>query len=127
MQNLRGKLLFSILLGLVVFAGLFLYADVSDVAESLSDFNWALLPLILALTTVNYLFRFLKWQYYLRLIQVRGLSTRDSFLIFFSGMGMVKKIRRLRCVGCSNYRVRVLASSTSISSEFIQNSLAACV
>ena len=88
-QNLRGKLLFSLLLGLVVFAGLFLYADFRDVGRSLSDFNWALLPLILALTTVNYLFRFVKWQYYLRLIEVRGLSTRDSFLIFFSGLGMV--------------------------------------
>ena len=88
-QNLRGKLLFSLLLGLVVFAGLFLYADFRDVGRSLSDFNWALLPLILVLTTVNYLFRFVKWQYYLRLIEVRGLSTRDSFLIFFSGLGMV--------------------------------------
>jgi uncharacterized protein (TIRG00374 family) len=41
------------------------------------------------LTTANYAFRFVKWQYYLRLIGVRGLATRDSFLIFFSGLGMV--------------------------------------
>ena len=31
----------------------------------------------------------MKWEYYLRLIGVRGLSKRDSFLIFFSGLGMV--------------------------------------
>ena len=88
-QNLRGKLLFSLLLGLVVFVGLFLYADFREVGRSLGDFNWALLPLILVLTTMNYLFRFAKWQYYLRLIGVRGLARRDSFLIFFSGLGMV--------------------------------------
>ena len=88
-QNLRGKLLISLLLGIVVFAGLTFYADFSDVLHSLSDFNWALLPLILLLTTANYAFRFVKWQYYLRLIGVRGLATRDSFLIFFSGLGMV--------------------------------------
>lgn len=88
-QNLRGKLLISLLLGILVFAGLTFYADFSDVLNSLGEFQWALLPLILLLTTGNYAFRFVKWQYYLRLIGVRGLSTRDSFLIFFSGLGMV--------------------------------------
>ena len=88
-QNLRGKLLISLLLGLVVLAGLLFYADFQDVAQSLTHFNWTLLPLILVLTTANYAFRFVKWEYYLRLIGVRGLSKKDSFLVFFSGMGMV--------------------------------------
>ena len=89
LQNLRGKLMISLLLGVVVFAGLSIYADISDVLRSLSEFNWALLPLIFALTSMNYVFRFVKWEYYLRLIGVRGLSKRDSFLVFFSGLGMV--------------------------------------
>ena len=89
LQNLRGKLLISILLGIVVFGGLLFYADFSDVLESASEFNWALLPLILGLTLVNYLLRYIKWEYYLRLIGVRGLAKWDSFLIFFSGLGMV--------------------------------------
>ncbi len=88
-QNLRGKLLISLLLGLLVFAGLTLYADVRDLARSIGEFNWALLPLILVLTSMNYVFRFVKWEYYLRLIGVRGFAKRDSFLIFFSGLGMV--------------------------------------
>lgn len=89
LQNLRGKLLLSLLLGLVVFAGLTFYADFQAVWRSLGDFNWSLVPLILTLTTGNYLFRFVKWEYYLRLIGVRDLSRRDSFLVFFSGLGMV--------------------------------------
>ena len=88
-QNLRGKLLLSVLLGVVVYAGVTFFVDYNDVASSLADFNWALLPLILGLTTMNYLFRFAKWEYYLRIIGVEGLSRRDSFLIFFSGLGMV--------------------------------------
>src|SRR3989304_5754708 len=88
-QSLRGKLLLSLLLGLVVFAGLTFYADFREVGRSLSEFRWELLPLILVLTTMNYVFRFVKWEYYLRLIGVRGLSKRDSFLVFFSGLGMV--------------------------------------
>ena len=89
LQALRNRLLFSLLLGLAVFAGLSFYADFREVGRSLGEFNWALLPLILLLTAGNYVFRFVKWQYYLRLIGVRGLSTLDSFLIFFSGLGMV--------------------------------------
>jgi len=89
LQTLRNRLLVSILLGIAVFAGLSIYADFRDVLHSLSEFNWALLPLILFLTTLNYLLRFVKWEYYLRLIGVRGLSKRDSFLVFFSGLGMV--------------------------------------
>jgi uncharacterized protein (TIRG00374 family) len=89
LQTLRNRLLISLLLGVVVFAGLSIYADLHDVLRSLSEFNWALLPLILALTSMNYVFRFVKWEYYLRLIGVRGLSKRDSFLVFFSGLGMV--------------------------------------
>ncbi len=88
-ETLRGKLLLSLLLGVVVFAGLTFYADFREVGESFSEFNWALLPLILLLTTGNYAFRFVKWEYYLHLIGVRGLSKRDSFLVYFSGLGMV--------------------------------------
>jgi uncharacterized protein (TIRG00374 family) len=38
---------------------------------------------------VNYAFRFVKWEYYLRRIEVTDLPKRESFLVFFSGMGMV--------------------------------------
>ncbi len=87
--NLRNRLLFSLLLGVVVYAGISFYSDFRELARSLGDFNWPLLPFILALTCVNYLVRFVKWDYYLRLIGVRDLPKRDSFLIFFSGLGMV--------------------------------------
>jgi uncharacterized protein (TIRG00374 family) len=37
---------------------------------------------------LNYVLRFLKWQYYLRLSNVEGLSRRMSALIFLSGFSM---------------------------------------
>jgi uncharacterized protein (TIRG00374 family) len=88
-RNLRSRLLISLVFGIVVYAGLSFYGDFRDVLRSLSDFNWALLPVVLALTSANYVLRWLKWEYYLRIIGVRGLAKRDSFLIFFSGLGMV--------------------------------------
>src|SRR3989304_1086964 len=89
LQKLRGRLLLSLLLGAGVFVGLSAYADFSDVVEVLGDFQWALLPAILALTCINYLLRFVKWDFYLHQIGVRDLPKRDSFLMFFSGLAMV--------------------------------------
>jgi uncharacterized protein (TIRG00374 family) len=82
-------LLISLLLGALVFAGLSAYADFSAVADSLGDFRWQYLPLVLLLVSCNYVLRFLKWQYYLRLIGVEGFPLRDSALTYFSGLGMV--------------------------------------
>ncbi len=88
-RQLRGKILLSLILGVLVVAGLSLVADAQKLAGTLGGFAWRLTPLILGLTLFNYALRFLKWQYYLRLIGVRGLSTRDSFGIFFSSFTMV--------------------------------------
>ncbi len=35
----------------------------------------------------NFILRFLKWHYYLRILKV-NISTKDSFMIFFSGLAM---------------------------------------
>ncbi len=88
LANFRGKLLVSVLLGIIVFAALLAYGDFSRVVTDFREFRWELLPLILAVTLGNYALRFLKWQYYLRQIGVAGLSRLDSFLIYFSGLGM---------------------------------------
>lgn len=87
--RLRGKILLSLGFGLAVIAALSIVADVNKLAATLRHFNWQLTPLILGLTLFNYALRFLKWQYYLRLIGVRDLPPRDSAGIFFSSFTMV--------------------------------------
>jgi uncharacterized protein (TIRG00374 family) len=89
LDKLRGHLMISLVLGAAVFIGLSAYADFSDVIDGLGRFKWQYLPIVLALTSVNYVLRFFKWQYYLKTIGVTGFSTRDSALVYFSGLGMV--------------------------------------
>lgn len=71
--------------------GVLLYVVVSiwllSGKHELANFNWAYLPLLLALSLGNYGFRFLKWQYYLRTLAIK-LPFRDSLLIFMSGLGL---------------------------------------
>jgi len=87
-SNIRNRVLVSMLLGILVFAALLAYGDFQEVAESIGEFNWWLLPIILIVTCGNYGLRFVKWEYYLRRIGVVGLDRLDSFLIYFSGLGM---------------------------------------
>jgi uncharacterized protein (TIRG00374 family) len=87
--RIRNRLLISMLFGVVVYAGLSAYGDFREVGRSFGDFRWELMPLILLVTCGNYGLRFAKWEYYLRHIGVRDLSRINSFLIFFSGLGMV--------------------------------------
>jgi uncharacterized protein (TIRG00374 family) len=85
---LRNRLLISMLLGIIVFALLLAYGDFQAVVESFGEFQWWLFPIILLVTCGNYGLRFLKWEYYLRQIGVAGLDRYDSFLVYFSGLGM---------------------------------------
>ncbi len=86
--SLRGKLILGLVLGLVVVAGLAVYADFSKMLAVLRGFNWWLVPPILIFTLFNYALRFLKWDVYLRLIGATGVPKKDSLLIFLSGMAM---------------------------------------
>jgi uncharacterized protein (TIRG00374 family) len=89
LEKLRGRLLVSLVLGAVVFIGLSAYADFSDVIDGLGKFKWEYLPLVLLLTSGNYVLRFVKWQFYLKTIGVEDFPAKDSALVYFAGLGMV--------------------------------------
>jgi uncharacterized protein (TIRG00374 family) len=88
-KTLRGKIFASVLIGLAVIIAISLFSDLSAVGRDLGDFAWALLPAILGLTVLNYLLRWLKWEYYLRRLSLGdGVSQLDSGLIFTAGLVM---------------------------------------
>ncbi len=79
----------GILIGVIVVVGIVLIIDAGALSRALRDFDWRLLPFVLGLTLLNYFMRFVKWQYYLRLLDVTTLSRRDSLMIFLAGFTMV--------------------------------------
>jgi uncharacterized protein (TIRG00374 family) len=82
---LRGKLMIGIGLGAFVYLALIIYSDWDRTSAAFAKFNWLWFPVILALTFTNYLFRFLKWDSYLRRLDIRIKKT-DSMIIFLSGL-----------------------------------------
>lgn len=64
-----------------------IYVDYEKVVSSFKNFNWYLIPILLLLSLGNYVSRFFKWEYYLKIIDVK-LHKLDSLSIFMSGLIM---------------------------------------
>ena len=75
------------MLAVAVFLGLGLYADFGSLGEELASFRWELFPLALALTALNYLLRFWRWQRYLARVDVH-VPWGGSLAIFAAGLTM---------------------------------------
>jgi uncharacterized protein (TIRG00374 family) len=88
METIKSKVVLGLLLGVIVIVGLALAADLPHVLGAVERFEWAWLPLILGLTSFNYLLRFGKWHYYLQQMGIDNITWADSLKVFLSGFSM---------------------------------------
>lgn len=84
-HKLGRRLLLGLLAGVAVYAGIAIWADGRKVAETLFALPLWVLPAACALSFLNYVIRFAKWQRYCKLLDIQ-LETGTSFLIYLSGM-----------------------------------------
>ena len=85
--DIKRKIWLSIISGIIILVGISIFSDAKALIGTLADFNYGLLPIILLLAPLNYIFRYLKWHYYLRLIGV-NVDFKENIIIFFSGFSM---------------------------------------
>jgi uncharacterized protein (TIRG00374 family) len=76
------------ILAVVVFLGLLVAGDGAAVAAALSRVSLETVLLVFGLVTVSYGIRFLKWAYYLRVLDIE-VPLRANLLTFFSGLMLV--------------------------------------
>lgn len=74
-------------IGIIVLAIVMMLSDFSAVIKILSKINLKILPLILILAPLNYLLRYVKWNYYLRQVGL-DLPPAVNRAIFVSGLSM---------------------------------------
>ena len=86
-QKIRNRIFISIALAALIYLAFMINADFEKVLSSFQEFNWLLLPILLLLSFGNYISRFFKWEYYLKIIEVK-LHKLDSLSIFLSGLIM---------------------------------------
>ena len=86
----RSKIILSFLFGLAVVAALAILGDFNQMVKVLTNFQWALIVPILLLTLANYVLRFLKWHYYLKVVKngAERIKPGDSAVVFVGGMSM---------------------------------------
>ncbi|QEK13254.1 flippase-like domain-containing protein [Crassaminicella thermophila] len=85
--KIKKGLFISLIIGIIVFAGLSIYSDINDLINVFVAFKYHYIPLILLLAPLNYFFRYIKWTYYLNLINVK-INKKDNLFIFLSGLCM---------------------------------------
>lgn len=87
-DKLKRRFVYGLVFGIAVVAAITLLGDGPALLHTLARFEWDLLPLIVLLTLGNYLLRFLKWQLFLRWLDIGPIERRTSFGIFLSGLSM---------------------------------------
>lgn len=84
LERLGRRLLVPLGLGVLVVLGLVLTAKPRQLLDSFHRFDLRLLPWVLALSLVNYGLRFVRWEAYLRKLEVR-LGRGKSLAVFLVG------------------------------------------
>jgi uncharacterized protein (TIRG00374 family) len=83
-QNIR-RVLYAMLLAVVVLGAFAVWSGVGKIGAALAAFGWWAFFAACALAFGNYILRFLKWEFYLSRLAIRGIPKVDSFLTFLSG------------------------------------------
>lgn len=86
-RKLKKNIFIGVIIGIIVFAGMSIYSDFNQLIKVFTSFDYRYIPLILILAPLNYCFRFIKWSYYLKQIDVH-VPLKDNLLIFLSGLSM---------------------------------------
>lgn len=85
MKNNIRRIVYAMLLGVVVYGGFAVYSGVDKIREALGHYRYVTFFIACAFAFGNYVLRFLKWEFYLSRLDVRGVGKVDSFLTFLSG------------------------------------------
>jgi uncharacterized protein (TIRG00374 family) len=88
MKRIVSRLVAGVVVGVAVYVGFSIWADVGRVGEALRAFRWRFAALACLLAAANYGVRFLRWQYYLRRVGVVTVSPRDSLQVFLAGFAL---------------------------------------
>jgi uncharacterized protein (TIRG00374 family) len=73
------------LIAVFVYGGFAVWSGVGKMGAELARFEWWTFGAACALALANYFVRWLKWEFYLARLAVRGVGRADGLLIFLSG------------------------------------------
>lgn len=84
----KNRFWLIILFAVAVYLLMGVYANFSDLLNALEEFNWIFLPVMLVLVSAGYFIRFIKWNFFLKNVDVH-LPIKENLFVFFSGLSMI--------------------------------------
>jgi uncharacterized protein (TIRG00374 family) len=85
MSRTTRRVIAVMLLAVGIYGVAALYSGVGKIGASLGHYAWWTFAAACGLAFLNYVLRFLKWEYYLSVLEIRGIPKGESFLTFLSG------------------------------------------
>jgi glycosyltransferase 2 family protein len=87
MGKLITRVVLGIAAGVAVYVGFSIWANAGRVADALARFHWVAAAAACALALGNYAVRFVRWQYYLRVLGL-AVPAADSGMVFLAGFAL---------------------------------------
>ena len=87
MKGLMGRVLLGVAAGVSIYVGVSIWANAREVGQALARFYWPAALAAAALAAGNYGLRWMRWEYYLRRLEIR-IATADSVLVFLAGFAL---------------------------------------
>jgi len=86
-QKYKKKIIYSLIFAALFYLAFSVYANIGQLGIAFSSFHWYVFPLVIALAFMNYMMRFLKWQYFTKVLGI-SIERKFSFMIFLSSFIM---------------------------------------
>jgi uncharacterized protein (TIRG00374 family) len=86
-NKLLPRILIGVAAGVAIYVGFSVWADARNVGRALASFAWTAALAGVGLAVANYLVRFVRWQYYLRVLGLT-VPAGESFLVFLGGFAL---------------------------------------
>ncbi len=84
----KNKIWLIILFTIVVYIIMGIFADFGKLSLTISNFRWQYFLLLIALTTIGYFIRYIKWDLFMKAAGLH-LDYKENLFVFFSGLSMI--------------------------------------
>jgi uncharacterized protein (TIRG00374 family) len=86
-KKLLGRVVLGVAAGVAIYVAFSIWADARSVGRALADFHWLIALAALGLASLNYLVRFGRWHYYLKVLGLK-VPVGHSLLVFLGGFSL---------------------------------------
>jgi uncharacterized protein (TIRG00374 family) len=86
-KKLLGRVILGVAAGVAIYVAFSIWADARSVGRALASFHWLIALAALGLASLNYLVRFGRWHYYLKVLGLK-VPVGHSLLVFLGGFSL---------------------------------------